>query len=127
MVGMPARISISGLATARIRGVGVFGQVDRGEQPDRHRDEQRDERDVERAPEQRQDARDRSCRGSVGAQFEPEEEVLPRILAEEVDRLEQHRQDDADRRQDRDRGRGAQEDEHAALDAVARAEVLRQP
>ena len=54
MVGIPASTSSSGLATRAHLGTGVFRQVDRREKADRHRHQQRDEGDVERAPEKRQ-------------------------------------------------------------------------
>ena len=56
MVGMPARISSIGLAMPRNSRAGILGHVDGREQADRHRDEQGDERDVQRAPQQRQQA-----------------------------------------------------------------------
>ena len=84
----------------------------------------RDQRDVERAGKQRDQAE--LAFGGAGAgggeariPDRAEEEAGGRNALEEVDRLEQHRQHDADRREDGD-GRGAEQPpQHQLLDAVA--------
>ncbi|RMJ12221.1 hypothetical protein PHISP_08875, partial [Aspergillus sp. HF37] len=61
--------------------------VDRRQQADGHRHQQRDEADVQRPPQQRQHAKTRiafEARRPDGA----EEEVGQAVLAEEADRLE---------------------------------------
>ena len=50
MVGMPARISSSGLTTVAHVPAGVFRHVDRREQADRNRDRERDDGDVAACP-----------------------------------------------------------------------------
>ena len=58
--------------------VSVFRQVDRSEEADRHGHQQRDDRDIERPPEQRQDRQvtvPAEVRGPCGAQ----KEILPRV------------------------------------------------
>ena len=103
---------------------GVFGHVDRRHQADRHGDQHRDQRDVERAGKQRDQAE--LAFGGAGAgggeariPDGAEEEAGGRNAVEEVDRLEQHRQHDADGREDGD-GRGAEQPpQHQPFDAVA--------
>ena len=108
---------------------GVLGHIDGREQADRHGDEQRDERDVQGAPEQWQQAelafagagvaRRREARIPLGAEEEAQRVDHP----EEVDALEQHRANDADGRQDGHRGREDQSGKDDVLDPVARPQL----
>ncbi len=86
----------------------VLAQVDRGAQPERHRDCARDRGDEQRAGDQRQDAEVRGLeqRRPVRAG----QEVDDRDLLEELERRHEQSDDDPDRGHDRDQradGRGA--------------------
>ena len=90
----------------------IFGQVDGRHQPDRNGDEHGDQRDEQGAGEQR-DRTEAAGRPDLvradrrlRAPGQSEEKLGKRDLAEETNCFEQHRENDADRRQYRDaRGR----------------------
>ena len=94
----------SGLGEAAKPATRIFGQIDRDHQAERHRQRQGDERDVESAPKQRQDAKRRTAT-ELRVPDRREKELGGRIHLEEVDGFEKERKDDAKRRQDGDERR----------------------
>ena len=100
MVGTPASISRIGLTILRTRGGRVLGEVDRAQQAERDRDEQADAGQVERPPDDRDDAEGLLVAAQQRRPLVAEQVVADRDVAEEGDRLAQQREDDQDRRDD---------------------------
>ncbi len=111
----------------------VLGEVDRGQQAERHRDRHRDHGDQQRAGEQRHRAEAAGRGDLIGADrglrapLEAEQELADRHLLEEADRFEQQREDDPGGGQDRDRSRQQQRRRDPALDPVAGAKARLDP
>ena len=103
----------------------VFGKVDGRKQADRHGDRHRDERNQECPGKQRHRAEGTGRADLVGADRElrtplrAEDELGQRDQPEELQRLIEHRQDDADGRQDRDQRAAEQCHTDDLLDPVA--------
>ena len=99
---------------------GVLGEVDADAEAERDRDEQRDERQVQRAPDERHDAEGLRLAAGERRPVGAREEVLERDLLEERQRLDDERDDDARRREDgQDRGAGEQGDDAPLADRAA--------
>jgi len=105
-----------------------WGPAPGRQQTDGHGDQQRDDGDVKRAPQQWQQtklARRGADRREPRIPRRAEKEIDWRDVGEEPDRLEQHRQHDANRREDRHRRRRHQQPLHHLLDNVARTFLRR--